>query len=228
VIVLCRAELKTLFESVRGISGVSGTNEPLPAFDFHIPLLSLPRIFRTTLQSIPAAMPYLTIDPELVLKWKKRIGAAPGRRVGLVWRGGKTHRNDRHRSMELKTLMPLAAVGNVQWISLQKDSAAEEISQVAPQLKLLDLTNEIRDFADTAAIIENLDLVIGVDTSVVHLGAALGKPVWTILPFIAEWRWLRGRADSPWYPTMRLFRQTKAGDWSDPVNQIVAALQQEE
>jgi tetratricopeptide (TPR) repeat protein len=194
-------------------------------FDLHCPLMRLPLIFGTTLDSIPANIPYLQADPGLVEAWGRKLGSSNGRlRVGLAWAGLPSHQNDRNRSMTLAMLAPLAGVTDVDFYSLQKGPAAPQAKNPPPGMRLIDFAADIKDFADTAAIISHLDLVIAIDTSVVHLAGAMGKPVWTMLPFKPDWRWLTDREDSPWYPTMRLFRQKSRGAWGEVIERIVAAL----
>jgi Tfp pilus assembly protein PilF len=186
----------------------------LVGFEQQCPLMSLPRIFGTTLKTIPWEGAYLRATEADAAKWQARVSATgPARlKVGLVWAGSPKHGNDRNRSMKLTDLAPLAHVDGVRVFSLQKGEAAIQAKGTAAP-ELIDWTEELNDFADTAGLIANLDLIISVDTSVAHLAGAMGKPVWLLLPFVAEWRWMVGRDDSPWYPTMRLFRQSAAGDW---------------
>lgn len=192
--------------------------------DYQLPLLSLPRILKTGLDTIPNHVPYVSPPEDLVREWRERLGAIAGIKVGLVWAGSPTHKNDRNRSIPLVRLAPLFQVEGVTFVSLQLGSAADQAASAQQANKLVNLTEAIADFADTAALIANLDLVISVDTSVVHLAGAMGKPVWVLLPFAPDWRWLLDREDSPWYPTMRLFRQSKAGDWETVIQAVVAAL----
>ena len=198
---------------------------PATHFDYHIPLMSLPRIFDTTLETIPAQVPYLHAEAGLMQQWRRRV-QGDGLKVGLVWAGSPTHRRDRYRSLTLKQLAPLLNLQNVSFYSLQMGPAAQQIAAAPADIGLVDPGAEITDFADTAAIIANLDLVISVDTSVAHLAGALGKPVWLLVYSPGEWRWLLDREDSPWYPTMRLFRQGSDGNWELVLQRLVAALQQ--
>ena len=201
-----------------------GTVAELPAFDVHCPLMSLPRLFATTLESLPQNVPYLHADPRDVEKWRNRLAEhASSLKVGLVWAGNPTHQSDRTRSLALSRLAPLAQTPGVRFFSLQKGPASEA-KEPPVGMDLIDMMGEVNDFADTAALIANLDLVISVDTSVVHLAGALGKPVWTLLAFAADWRWLLEREDSPWYPTMRFFRQPAIGDWDSVIGRVTAAL----
>ncbi len=149
---------------------------------------------------------------------------APGSKLGLCWSGLPKHKNDRNRSIPLNMFSMLGEMQNITFYSLQKGKAAEQANNPPGGMNLVDYTNDLNDFSDTAALIENLDLIISVDTSVAHLAGALGKPVWTLLPFMPDWRWLLDRADTPWYPTMRLFRQSSIGDWAEVIISIKNAL----
>jgi tetratricopeptide (TPR) repeat protein len=197
--------------------------DALPAFDLQCPLLSLPLAFGTTLKTIPAATLYLTPEPDRVAHWRARIGAAPGLKVGIAWAGSPVHRNDRNRSIPLERLKPLLGLAGARFFSLQVGQRAADLAALEP-MAITDLAGELTDFGETAAAIANLDLVIAADTALVHLAGGLGKPVWTMLPFAPDWRWLLGRADSPWYPTMRLFRQPRPGDWDGVVGAVRQAL----
>jgi Flp pilus assembly protein TadD len=225
VILQCGPELQRLLGRTTGIARWVGPGGDLPPFDIHCPLLSLPRAFGTTLQSIPQAVPYLQADAEGVERWRRELAADGGRfRVGLAWAGRPTHRNDRNRSLSLSTLAPLAQARGMTFYSLQKGEAGKQAANPPAGLELVDWTAELNDFADTAALIANLDLVISVDTAVVHLAGAMAKPAWTLLPFVPDWRWLLEREDSPWYPTMRLFRQPSRGDWGSVIARVAEAL----
>jgi hypothetical protein len=183
--------------------------QSIPDHDAQVPLLSLPLILGTRLGSIPADVPYLSADPERVRAWAERLGPPGGmRRVGLVWAGNREHKNDRRRSLEPDLLRPLAELPSIEWLRVQPGATPR------PPLEMVDRTAELADFADTAALLMQLDLVITVDTSVAHLAGALGRPVWIMLPYEPDWRWLLERTESPWYPTARLFRQARPGDWS--------------
>jgi len=214
--------LRRLFKDFDPAVTVIGQNEAPAEFDLHCPLMSLPLAFSTRLETIPAfENGYLRAPAEDIARWDQRLPAGR-RRIGLVWSGSQTHANDTNRSLALTKLLPLFTPGDV-WVSLQKevrdaDRAALEGSGI------LDVSAELGDFADTAALITNLDLVISVDTSVAHLAGALGKPTWVMLPFAPDFRWLLDREDSPWYPKMRLFRQGRAGDWDGVVARIGDAL----
>ena len=188
--------------------------DPLPGFDVHYPLLSLPLLFHTTPGSIPAEMPYLEPDAIIVQKWEDRIQPDTSRlKVGLVWSSNPKNTGiHSKKSVPLHTFSPLAGFHDVTFYSLQKGEAAAEAKSPPGGMRIVDYTDEILDFSDTAAFMENLDLVISVDTAVAHLAGALGKPVWTLLPYDPDWRWMLNRGDSPWYPTMRLFRKSSPGD----------------
>jgi len=211
VIVESQKELMSLIINVEGIQQVVVQGGELPEFDIHCPLLSLPLVFDTTLENIPSKVPYIRVDSVLVKKWQDKIANnIPKFKIGLVWAGNPKFR---FKSCSLGFFSPLAKLDNVVFYSLQKGEAAEQARNPPQGFKLVDYTEEINDFSDTAAFIEELDLIISVDTAVAHLAGALGKPVWTLIPFAPDWRWLLNREDSPWYPTMRLFRQTCQGDW---------------
>jgi tetratricopeptide (TPR) repeat protein len=221
VIVECQKELKSLFENMEGIQEVVIRGEDLPAFDTHCPLLRLPLVFNTTLDSIPAKIPYITVDDATIQKWKSKFHYNDTKlKVGLVWSGNPKLKGDSNRSMSLTAFKPLAKLNNINFYSLQKGEAAQQARDSTEVIHLIDYTEEIGDFSDTAALIENLDLVISVDTSVAHLGGALGKSVWTLLPCEPDWRWMLKREDSPWYPTMRLFRQPSPGDWESVIAKV--------
>jgi hypothetical protein len=169
-------------------------------------------------------VPYLEPESQRARYWKEKVADGRGLRVGLAWAGNPGHRKDRARSLSPALLAPLAEAGeHVTFFSLQKGPGAE-LARTTPQLSLLDYTDELTDFADTAGLIANLDLVICADTSIAHLAGALARPVWVLLPFAPDWRWLLAREDSVWYPTMRLFRQLSVGDWTTPVGQAAARL----
>jgi tetratricopeptide (TPR) repeat protein len=216
-VISCQRELHRLLHPMPCIA----QGDPPPDHDLQCSLMSLPGLFGTTIESIPAPIPYLRADPSLSAHWQSRLAQSPHRRIGLVWSGRSAQRADRNRSIPPAALAPLAAVDGVFFCSLQKDPAPPP-----PLPHLADWTADLHDFADTAALIENLDLVITIDTAVAHLAGAMGRPTWLLLKHHPDWRWLLHRSDSPWYPTMRLFRQTNHGDWTDPIAQIVDALRQ--
>jgi Flp pilus assembly protein TadD len=222
IIVECQRELQRLIQGMDANFQVVARGERLPEFDLHCPLLSLPFIFKTTLESIPHTVPYLMPDQNLQQLWRQRLNASgDGTKIGLVWAGNPEHKKDRARSIPADRLAPLAQLQGATFFSLQKGPAQQ---QEIPELRLIQLSPELQDFADTAAAISLMDLIISVDTSVAHLAGALGKAVWVMLPYSADWRWLQKREDSPWYPTMRLFRQPARGDWKSVLRQLVSAL----
>jgi len=219
VLLECQAELAPLLSRVRGISSVFVRGERLPSFDWQTPLLSLPLVFGTTMQTIPADVPYLSAPPQRIEQWAKRLAGDSSFKVGLVWAGID---GQNARSCSLATFAPLAAVPGVRFYGLQK---GPEANQPVPQgLRLIQMGDELADFADTAGLVSNLDLVISVDTSVVHLAGGMGRPVWTLVPFNPGFQWLRDRTNSPWYPTMRLFRQPSRRDWDSVITHVVDAL----
>ncbi|WP_200285818.1 tetratricopeptide repeat protein [Rhabdochromatium marinum] len=195
------------------------------AFDLHAPLLSLPRAFATTLETIPAAVPYLRVQRPRRMHWAEYLGAKTRPRIGLVWSGNPSHQNDRERSLPLARLCRLDDPA-YQWVSLQHEPREADQALLAEHPHWLHPGETLEDFADTAALIANLDLVIGVDTAVVHLAGALGVPTWTLLCYHPDWRWLLARADSPWYPSMRLFRQPTPGDWDSVLRAVQQTLAQ--
>jgi Flp pilus assembly protein TadD len=201
--------------------------QTLGPFDVHCPVASLPLAFGTTLDNIPHQVPYLHADPQEIGKWSERISASTdGLKVGLVWAGNKNHKNDHNRSIALSVLAPLAQVPGVRFFSLQTGEPALQTKAALPGFRIIDWTDELQDFHQTSALIQNLDLVISVDTAVAHLAGAMGKSVWTLLPYSPDWRWLLEREDSPWYPTMRLFRQSEVGDWQGVIERAADALSQ--
>jgi tetratricopeptide (TPR) repeat protein len=199
---------------------------PVDRFDFHVPLLSLPNVLKTTIETIPDKTPYLSADPALCRIWKNRLTEDDSFKVGLVWAGRPLHKNDANRSVPLSEFEILRKVEGVSFYSLQKEKHEKWTDTASLKIFEKDLGPEISDFADTAAIVENLDLIISVDTSVVHLAGAMGKPVWTLVPFAPDFRWLLDRDDSPWYPTMRLFRQSTHNAWVPVIEQVAFALEQ--
>ena len=227
VIVECQPELKRLLASAAGVAEVVARDEPLPDFDLHCPLIGVARILRIGLEAIPAEVPYLSGGASRSAYWRERLGGERGTlRVGLVWAGAQQHSNDRTRSLSLAALSPLAAAPNIAFYSLQKGPAALQAASPPAPMRLHDATEQLQDFADSAALVENLDLVISVDTSVAHLAGALGKPAWTLLEFAPDWRWMLGRDTTPWYPSMRLFRQARPGDWNGTLERVADALKQ--
>jgi tetratricopeptide (TPR) repeat protein len=227
VIVGCPKGLFPLLRACPGIDQLVSQEEPEPAFDVHAPLLSLPRILGTTSDTIPADIPYLFADPALVEHWRRELATLPGFKVGIAWKGNSKHPMDRHRSIPLMQFAPLAGQG-VHLLSLQKGEGAEQFADIAGRFAVTDLGPRLDlhsgAFMDTAAVMKNLDLVVTSDTAIAHLAGGLGVPVWVAVPFVADWRWLLHRDDSPWYPTMRLFRQTVPGQWDDVFARLAVEL----
>ena len=227
VVLACQPALVRLLRTCPGVQTLVVKDRPEMAdqpFDLYIPLLSLPGIFETTAATIPADVPYLAAEPELVQQWRMHLEVEQAFRVGLVWAGNPSHKNDRNRSCTLATLAPLAHLPHVALFSLQTGPAAGQIDQPPAGMTLHDVGRMLGDFADTAAVIAHLDLVITVDTAVAHLAGAMGKPVWILLPFAPDWRWGQHSAHTPWYPTMRLFRQPAPGAWEAVCQSVVEAL----
>jgi hypothetical protein len=225
VLLQVRPGVGDLAKGFPGIDRILDPNEPYPEFDYYIHLMSLPRAFGTELASVPSAVPYLRVDSERRAQWEGRLRGVKKFKVGLVWAGDADHLRDRYRSISLGVLVALAEVQGVQFYSLQKGAPAEQIALAPPGMDIADLGPELLDFADTAAVLDQLDLMIGVDTSVVHLAGALGKPVWTLIASPPDFRWMLDREDTPWYPTMRLFRQREPGDWAGVIGRVKAELE---
>lgn len=228
VTLLCHPPLKRLFASLPGVDTLVGFDEELATsgWDFWTPLMSLPYLCQTRVDNVPATLPYLRAEPALIAEWRLRLPVA-GLRVGLVWKGSTGFENDAERSLPgLATLLPLAEVAGVSFVGLQKGAGEDDAAHPPAGLRLTSLGPLLRDFADTAAIVDQLDLVITVDTAVGHLAGALGKPCWLLLPdYLTDWRWLTERTDSPWYPgVMRLFRQPPGGGWTTVVAEVAEAL----
>ena len=206
-----------LLSTCPGIDRAVAEGDPLPEFDVHCPLLSLPRLLETTLETIPAKVPNLFAEPQRIAHWRQRLEKLRGFKIGIAWQGNPHHRWDRFRSVAVSHFAPLARLKGVQLVSLQKGRAAEQLRSLPAGFAVAELGEGgeagPRTFMDTAAIMNSLDLVITVDTAVCHLAGALGVPVWLALSTITDWRWLGQGEESPWYPTMRLFRQPELGDW---------------
>ena len=224
VIIECHPQLVRLFQTVTGVRHVVPFGAALPPFSCQAPLLTLPGIFGTTLQNIPSTYPYLWATTEQRDKWSALMSAYPaGIRVGLVWAGKNFP--DPLRSCCLAELAPLASADNVTFFSLQLGEGGQQVAHPPSGMDLVDFTGLIDDFADTAAVIEQLDLVITIDTAVAHLAGAMGKKVYLMLPFAPDWRWLLDRSDSPWYLTMQIFRQKQPGDWGDVITRVQSAFE---
>ncbi len=219
VIVECPAALVRLFQTMPAVTQVIATGDPLPTGCVQASLLSLPHILGTSLETIPRTIPYLCASlPDRDRELPRSPTAQ--RTVGLVWGGSPSHLHDRDRSCPFTQLQPLLATPHVQFYSLQKGAHQAELTDA----RVIDLGDRLQDFADTASVIQQLDLVITVDTAIAHLAGALGKPVWILLSYAADWRWLMHRCDSPWYPTARLFRQARRQDWAGVVQEVAIAL----
>ncbi len=214
VIVACQKPLVRILATCRGIDQVITEGAPLPDHDVYAPLMSLPRIFGTRLATIPADVPYLTAEPALVERWRDELGPAGPLRIGIAWQGNPRNRRDRQRSFRLARFEPLAAVAGVRLVSLQKGAGTEQIGELGDRFGVLDLGSRLDDLMASAAVMRNLDLVVTLDSALAHLAGALAVPTWVAIPVAHDWRWLTDREDNPWYPTLRLFRQTKLGDWN--------------
>jgi tetratricopeptide (TPR) repeat protein len=236
VVLEAEPPLMRVLKTLDGVDELVAHGDPLPPFDLHCPLMSLPLAFGTRVDTIPAAIPYLGAEPELVAGWAGRLGPKTRPRVGLVWSGGVRHDHadfgalNERRNIRLARFALLKGL-EIDFVSLQKGDAAEgELAALVAAgwdgPAILDVSRQITDFADTAALIENLDLVVAVDTSTVHMAGALAKPVWILNRYDACWRWLNRREDSPWYPTARLFHQASFGDWDEVLVRLRAALAQ--
>ena len=221
IVLECKRELVKLFESLGVIDEFIEKSNAVPNVDadYYVHLMSLPYIFKTNLENIPNKIPYLKAEPELVEKFKSKFNSDKFK-VGIVWSGNKSQDDDKNRSMRFKNFESLREIKEVDFFSLQKGKSVEQLDDV----EVVDIGEEINDFADTVAVIENLDLVISVDTATVHLAGAMGKPVWILLTKVPDWRWLLDREDSPWYPTMKLFRQKKSGDWDEVIGRVKREL----
>jgi tetratricopeptide (TPR) repeat protein len=225
VIVECPRELMTLLSGREGISKVVAYGENLPAFDLHVPMLSLPLLFRTTPESIPAGVPYLFADPDLSAEWARRLSAHSSKlRLGLAWASNPKNRQARKRDIRFSLLEPLLKIEGIDFFSLQIGEGGKQLQMLPKTAGVIDYTDDIQDFSDMAAFMSQLDLIISVDTAVPHLAGALGRPVWTLLAHVPDWRWGATGEKTPWYPTMRLFRQPAAGDWTSVIRQVTAEL----
>jgi len=226
VIVEAQAPLVTLLRSLEGVAQVAATDDPLPDFDLQCPLLSLPLACGTTLASIPAEVPYLAPPPERLAAWRRRLGrrTRARRRIAIAWSGNPDHSHDRARSIPLGRLEPLFSRTDCELHVAQTQITPPDRALLDGLPRVIDHSAALADFADTAALLSLMDLVISVDTAVAHLAGALARPTWLLLAFSAEWRWLTARADSPWYPTLRLFRQPAPGDWNGVLAAVTRAL----
>lgn len=216
IVLEVQRELVRLLSRLEGVAAVIARGQPLPNFDFHSPLLSLPLAFATELETIPAKIPYIAAADDMVAAWRARL--PQGRPlIGLVWAGERSHDNDHNRSMRLESLAPLLGLPGLTFVSLQREVRDADVAFLRDHAELCRIGEEFADFGDTAAVVASLDAVISVDTAVAHLAGAMGKPLYLLLPFAADFRWLRERRDSPWYPSAQLFRQSEFGDWASAV-----------
>ena len=236
VLLFCPAELAGLLRACAGIDRIVTASSALPAFDVQAPLLSLPAILKSTLATVPAAVPYLAADAAAVERWRRELSSYPEYKVGIIWQGNPRFSDaecrsaDRRRSIPLSQFEPVARVPGVRLFSLQKGYGTEQLAErrgqetLAERWGVVALGDRLSDFTDTAAVMKNLDLIISADTSPLHLAGALGMPVWAALPSAACWRWLLEREDTPWYPTMRLFRQSRPGNWANVFDRMAREL----
>lgn len=230
IVLGCSAEMGPLLRDLPGVKQFCHRWNDVPGHAAHARLSSLPLLFETRLDTIPNKVPYLRAAPARIAAWKQRLDAQlpPGlKRIGLAWTGRPTHPNDRRRSLRLERLLPLAEAGNAAFVSLQKPMPDVDRPLLSRFNGMVDLSNDLTDFGETAALMENLDLIITIDTAMGHLAGALARPVWIMLAKAADWRWLLDRSDSPWYPTARLFRQATPGGWDKPIGEVAAALAHE-
>jgi len=224
----CPKRLVPLLQRCAGIDSLVAKGEPLPDFDFHAPLMSLPGILGTTLDSVPAEVPYVFAEEQLVETWRKRLAEFSGFKVGIAWQGNKKYAGDAYRSIPLRHFAPLAGIRGVQLFSLQRGRGCDQLADLPDGFEVHDFGEDFdRDrgaFMDAAAVVQNLDMVITSDTAIAHLAGAMGVPVWVALHLSSDWRWLHAWEDSPWYPTMRLFRQRQLGDWEGLFERIAGEL----
>ena len=230
IVLSCEPTLRRLFDSIPDVDARRVTGEPIPPIDLRCSLPSLPRIFESRPTRVPDTIPYLYAPFESVARWKSELASDTNLRVGICWSGRMTQAAHRFRRIPPALLAPLADFGElsraasrtITFYNLQKDASSEDLN--ATQLNLIDHTPSLHDLAETAALMMNLDLIISSDTVIPHLAAAIGRPTWTLLPFNADWRWMRGGATTPWFPTMRLFRQSAPGQWEPVINEVAAQL----
>jgi Flp pilus assembly protein TadD len=231
IVVVCQQALLPLLARTPGIDQLAAQKTDPPPFDVWVPLLSVPGLLGTRLESIPAESPYLFADDGLVARWRKKLAGDSSFKIGIAWQGNKDHQADLQRSVRLAAFAPLADVPGVTLYSLQKGYGSEQIGELAGRLRVVEFDEPLDEtsgpFMDTAAVMHSLDLVISSDTSIVHLAGGLGVPVWTALSYSPDWRWLLARDDSPWYPSMRLFRQTALGDWGGVFQSMAEALREQ-
>lgn len=223
VVLEINGEALPLAKRMGGFDDIIARGSLPPAFDYHCEMMSLPMAMGLKSSDLPGRIPYLSADPERLEAWRERLQGLPRPLIALVWAGRPTHPNDANRSMRLAQLAPLAEV-KATFLAVQKGPAEAEAATAPAGMTVISLAKEIRDFEDTAAVLAVADLLISVDSSPAHLAGALGQPVWVMLPFIPDWRWLMNRYDTPWYPSMRLFRQARRGDWEGVIEAIADKL----
>ncbi len=224
VVLQAPGPLVRLLKTLPGVTAVFAEGSVLPDFDFHCPLLSLPLAFKTQIRSIPSAAGYLHADPASVARWRQTLGQRTRPRIGLIWSGRAEHQNDHNRSIALATLLSHLP-GGFDYVSLQKEVREADRAALSSRADLRHFGVALSDLTDTAALCSLMDIVLSVDTSVAHLSGALGRPTWILLPFSPDWRWLLDREDSPWYPTVKLYRQRRIGDWNEVLDRVAADLQ---
>jgi tetratricopeptide (TPR) repeat protein len=224
LIVYCEPQLVRLVKTIPGVDDVVPATHPVPfgEFELQCPIMSLPLLFHARVETIPRDVPYLFVPNQLRQEWAQKLSGIAPLKVGLVWAGGDLNSKNALRSVQLGQFSPWFGIPNVTFVSLQKGEQANQLEEAG--LQVLDWMDECNDLLDTAALIEQLELVISVDTAVAHLAGALGKPIWMLNRFESEWRWMLEREDSPWYPTMKIFRQSKPGDWGDVIVRVASAL----
>jgi tetratricopeptide (TPR) repeat protein len=223
VILEVQPELKPLLANLAGVASCHSRGEPLPPYDLYCPLGSLPFALKTDLSTVPADIPYLNADAAHIAKWRPALEALSGKRIAIAWAGHVRRANDRNRSIELQLLERLFSLDGISWVSIQHELRDGD-AQLLRRNAILDLGPQLADMADTAAVLANVDLVISVDTSVVHLGGAMDREVWVLLPFSPDWRWTLKGEHSPWYPRTRLFRQSAPAQWTDAIEAVRDAL----
>ena len=224
VILEVQPELKFLLSGLEGVAQCVARGEPLPAYDVHCPIGSLPLALKTDAANIPPAIPYLHADAARIEQWRPKLGTLPGKHVAIAWAGQANHANDRNRSVDFKLLEPLLALGGISFISVARDLRGDDAALLARHANVTHVGGDLNDMADTAAVLALSDLLISVDTSVVHLAGATARPAWVMLPFAPDWRWTLTGDHSPWYPQVRLFRQPSLGDWPSAIAHLRAAL----
>jgi tetratricopeptide (TPR) repeat protein len=222
VILEVQKGLKALLSNLPGAMAIFERGDPLPSFDYQCPLMSLPLAFRTELANIPADIPYVFPDPARQAEWERRLPKRERPRIGLAWSGNPNHQQDHNRSIPLQELVPLIEETGANFHVLQKEIRPADFELLKSSRSLINHSDRLNDFADTAALVSLMDLVISVDTSLAHLAGAMGKPTWILLSFNADWRWRRAGPDNPWYPTARLFRQPKARDWTSVIESVLS------